>query len=146
MKAARVFACSALTLLWISTAIAADGAEVFAEICQACHQAGGVGAPGVAPPLVSSVLATAATRQPDYPVRVVTSGLSGTLELADGETITSAMPPQPQLSDEQIAAVVGYVFRLNETTTAIQPGDVARIRSQPIDNAGLRRLRAGLTP
>jgi len=146
MTAVRVLTGATLALACASPAIAADGAKIFAETCQACHQPGGVGAPGLAPPLVSPIIANAASRQPDYPARVVMFGLSGTLPLAGGEAISSAMPPQQGLSDDQIAAVVGYVFRLNRAKASIKPADVARIRSQPGDSVELKRLRTGLAP
>lgn len=146
MKAIRIFTGVALALTCSSTALASDGARVFADTCQACHQPGGVGSPGLAPPLVSLVIANAANKQKDYAVMVVLNGLSGPLTLADGQMIASAMPPQQGLSDEDIAAVVGYVFRLNRAKTQIKPADIARVRTQAIGSDELRRIRSGLLP
>ncbi|MDR3468638.1 MAG: cytochrome c [Xanthobacteraceae bacterium] len=128
-----------------SAAVAADGAQIFSSTCQACHQAGGVGAPGLAPPLVSPILKNAAARQKDYPVMVVTKGLTGTLALADGGSITGAMPPQQALADTDVAAVVNYVFHLNRTTAAVKAADVARIRAAAATNEDLKRLRLELS-
>ena len=146
MKAMCAAAAAGFLVVGAHCAVAEDGAAKFAEVCEACHQAGGVGAPGVAPPLVSPILANAAARQPDYPARVITTGLSGLLPLANGETIVSAMPPQRQLSDEQVAAVVSYVFGLNGAKVSLAPAEVARVRAEPIGNAELKKLRAGLMP
>ena len=146
MKTARILAGMTLALTCSSTTRAADGAKVFADTCQACHQAGGVGAPGLAPPLVSPVIANAATRQKDYPVMVVLNGLSGSLPLVGGDVIASAMPPQQGVSDENIAAVVGYIFRLNRAKTQIEPADVARVRTQAISSDELKRIRSALLP
>ncbi len=146
MKATRVLAGAALALVGSAPALAGDGAKVYAETCQACHQMDGVGLPGLAPPLVSAVIANAANRQKDYPVMVVIHGLSGSLSLAGGEVIASAMPPQRGLSDNEIAAIVSYVYRLNRANISITPADVARVRAQPAGNYELKRIRAGLTP
>lgn len=146
MKATRVLAGAALAFAGSAPALAGDGAKVYAETCQACHQMDGVGLPGLAPPLVSAVIANAANRQKDYPVMVVIHGLSGSLSLAGGEVIASAMPPQRGLSDNEIAAIVSYVYRLNRANISITPADVARVRAQPAGNDELKRIRAGLTP
>ncbi|MGJ5203037.1 hypothetical protein [Bradyrhizobium sp. HKCCYLR20261] len=52
---------------------------------------------------------------------VVIKGLSGTLPLDGGATITSAMPPQQGLNDDATAAVVNYVFRLNLPGSSSRP-------------------------
>ncbi len=105
-----------------------------------------MGAPGLAPPLVSPVLANAASKQKDYPALVVIHGLSGPLPLAGGGSLTSAMPAQQGLGDDDIAAVVNYVYRLNHAKTTITSADVARLRGQPVDNGALKRIRAELMP
>jgi mono/diheme cytochrome c family protein len=122
---------------------AADGAQVYSATCQACHAVGGVGTPGVAPPLVSPVISNAATKQKDYPAVVVLNGLSGTIPLASGGTIASAMPPQ-SLSDDEVAAVVSYLYRLNHAKTAIKSADIARVRAQPAASDDLKRMRLDL--
>ena len=146
MKAARVLVGAALAIAGTSPVLAGDGAKVYAQTCQACHQVDGAGLPGLAPPLVSTVIANAANRQKDYPVLVVIHGLSGSLSLDGGDVISSAMPPQQGLKDGEIAAIVSYVYRLNRTNISIEPADVARIRAQPVGSDELKRIRAGLTP
>ena len=135
-----------LVLAGSGSAQAADGAKIFADTCQACHQAEGVGAPGLAPPLVSPVIANAASRQKDYPALVVINGLTGSIPLAGGGSIASAMPAQRSLSDDEVAAVLEYVYRLNHVETPAKPADIARLRSQPAGNGELKRLRAELMP
>jgi mono/diheme cytochrome c family protein len=146
MPARSILAAAVLVVAGSHAASAADGARLFAATCQACHQAGGVGAPGLAPPLLSPVLANAASRQKDYPALVVINGLSGPLPLAGGGSLTSAMPPPQGLGDDDIAAVVNYVYRLNHAKTTITSADVARLRGQPADNGALKRIRAQLMP
>jgi mono/diheme cytochrome c family protein len=146
MRTASWLATAALALTFWHAAAAADGAKLFADNCQACHQAGGIGTAGLAPPLVSPVLAKAADKQKDYPVAVVINGLSGPIPLAGGGSLTSAMPPQQALSDEQVAAIVAYVYRLNHAKVAITSGEVAGVRGQSLGNAQLKQMRAGLMP
>jgi mono/diheme cytochrome c family protein len=146
MSAAHFLVGVALVLVCSAPALAADGAKVYAETCQACHQVGGVGAPGLAPPLVSSVIANAANRQKEYPAMVVIHGLSGLLPLAGGDVIAGAMPPQQGLSDDEVAAVVSYVYGLNRVKTSMQPADIARARAQSAGSDELKRIRSGLMP
>jgi mono/diheme cytochrome c family protein len=146
MNATAVFAGLMIASACSAAAFAADGAKVYAEICQVCHQAAGVGSPGLAPPLVSPIIASAANKQKDYPAMVVIDGLSGTLPLADGTVITSAMPPQRELNDEDVAAVVNYVFRLNRAPALMTSATVAHLRGQSINGDELKRIRSGLAP
>lgn len=148
MRRARALAAAAAAqvLVWSGAATAADGAKIFAGTCQACHQARGAGAPGLAPPLVSPIIANAAKKQRDYPAAVVVDGLAGPIALADGSAITSAMPPQQSLTDDEVAAVVTYVFRLNHAKTVVTSADIARLRSRPASSDEIKRMRSGLTP
>jgi mono/diheme cytochrome c family protein len=143
MRAAAVAAVAA-ALIWTSAARAADGAKVFDGICQACHAEGAVGTPGLAPPLVSPVIANAATKQKDYPAMVVLNGLTGSIPLAGGGTLSSAMPPAQGLSDDEVAAVVSYLYHLNHTKTVIKAADVARVRAQTVSGDELKRIRSDL--
>ncbi len=146
MKAAIAFAATVVGVVWCHAASAADGAALFVTSCQACHQAGGVGAPGLAPPLVSTVIASAASKRKDYPAMVVINGLSGPIRLDGGASLASAMPPQQALTDGEIAAVVNYVFRLNHAKTTVTAADVGRIRSQSTSHDALKQIRSELTP
>ncbi|ODS54874.1 MAG: hypothetical protein ABS36_10460 [Acidobacteria bacterium SCN 69-37] len=95
------------------------GRTVFANLCVACHQSDGRGRDGVAPTLVGSDLALAAS---GVTARIVLNGKEGSVGL---------MPPLGQsLSDDQIAEVLTYVRR--------QWGNVA----SPVDPAAVREARA----
>lgn len=145
MRHALAITALAAILAAPEAGFAADGAQIFATLCQACHQKGGVGVPGLAPPLVSPVLKNAASRQKDYPVMVVAKGLTGSLALAGGGTITGAMPPQQTLTDADIAGVVNYVFLLNHATARVKSADVARVRAATTpSNDDMKRLRQDL--
>jgi mono/diheme cytochrome c family protein len=144
MKQTFAIIAASATLLITNGANAADGARVFAENCQACHAEGAMGTPGLAPPLVSTVIANAASRQKDYPELVLLNGLTGSLALDDGSIMAGVMPPQRTLSDDDAAAVVSYLYSLNETKAEITSQDVARLRAKAVSGEDLRRLRKDL--
>lgn len=83
-----------------------DGAAVFASHCAACHQATGMGLPGVFPPLAgSNWIAGKETTQ----IAIVLHGISGPLTVK-GNVFNGTMPTfQGQLQDPEIAAVLTYV-------------------------------------
>ena len=82
-----------------------SGAAVFANNCQACHQADGEGVPDAFPPLAKS----------DYlngdkirAIKTVTGGLETKLTV-NGHVFNGVMPAW-SLSDEEIADVLTYVY------------------------------------
>ncbi len=120
---------------------AADGKAVFAEVCTACHQEGGKGAPGLAPPLVDPALwSRLGAKAADYVTGVLISGLSGQIE-ANGELYVGlVMPSQTHLSDEEIVAVAEYVLNdLNGLGVTVG----APPRAHPPGHKALRTMRAG---
>lgn len=130
------------------TARAADGGQIFQIECQPCHQEGGVGAPGLAPPLASPVLTAAASKNAAYAPLVVLNGLSGKIPLADGSTISNIMPPfSMRLNDQEIAAVVEYVYgTLNNQKFPVDPADIARLRGERPMAKDLRAMREVFLP
>jgi nitrite reductase (NO-forming) len=83
----------------------ARGAEVFADHCQACHQANGEGVPEAFPPLAKSdYLNSDKVRA----IETVTGGLETRL-IVNGATYNGVMPAWT-LSDEDIANVLTYVY------------------------------------
>ena len=82
------------------------GDAVYAGVCQACHQATGLGTPGQYPPLAGSewVLQDAAT-----PARIVLMGLEGDITVR-GWRFNNKMPQfHDKLSSDEIAAVLTFV-------------------------------------
>lgn len=151
-KTAKI-ACAAGAILAASIfgtplAAAADGAAIFNTECRPCHQEGGVGAPGLAPPLASPIVKSAASKNAAYAPLVVLNGLSGKLPLADGSTISNIMPPFSfRLTDEEIAAVVEYVYgTLNASVFPIKPEDIARLRAEKPSAKDLRAMREVFVP
>jgi len=137
----------AAALLGVSSgAAAADGASLFSENCIACHQAGGVGTPGLAPPLVSDTLKKAGSVQHDYVALVVIHGLSGPIKVK-GQLYVSAMPPRADLSDGDVAALANYVeAELNglkgEQFEPLAGADITALRNATVDHQTLRDMRS----
>jgi len=103
------------------------GKTIYSTICAACHQPGGAGQEGLAPPLLDSewVLGPA-----DRPMRIVLQGISGPISVA-GTSWQLEMPPLgAALSDEDIASVLTYVRREWEhNASPVSPADVAKVRA-----------------
>ncbi|MBO0929369.1 cbb3-type cytochrome c oxidase subunit II [Fibrella aquatilis] len=77
-----------------------DGAALYAQHCQACHQAGGEGLKGAFPPLKGSPIVNDANAE--MLVRIVLQGYDARAEYA-------VMPPFAQkLSDAEIAAIATH--------------------------------------
>ncbi|MCA3006850.1 MAG: c-type cytochrome [Phycisphaerales bacterium] len=83
------------------------GEALFARACAACHQLDGAGMQGLAPPLRDSEWAVGPI---DRIVRIVAHGVRGPIDV-NGTRWTMEMPAQRQLSDADVAAIVGYVRR-----------------------------------
>lgn len=81
------------------------GKRVYNQNCVACHQATGLGTPGVYPPLVNSDWVK---DNPDRLVKVLLSGLSGKVTV-NGVQFENAMTPFKKLKDQQIAAVLTFI-------------------------------------
>lgn len=140
------FALIAALLAGSSAAAQADGASLFSESCIACHQEGGVGTPGLAPPLVSDTLKKAGSVQHDYVALVIIHGLSGPIKVK-GQLYVSAMPPRADLSDEDVASLANYVEQdLNglkaDQYKPLAAGDVASLRKTTVDHQALRDMRS----
>jgi mono/diheme cytochrome c family protein len=92
------------------------GAELYANVCQACHMQDGKGAVGAG--TYPSLVDNKKLESGGYPVSVVVNGLRG-------------MPPLgPLMSDEQVATVVNYVRTNfgNKYTDAVTAEDAKGVR------------------
>lgn len=104
--------CLALgaSLLFAGSLLAADGAALYSAHCQACHQPGGVGAPGIAPPLAGQLgrfAASEAGRQ--HLLRVPLTGMVGSITV-DGVRYSGNMPSFASLSDAELLALLKHVL------------------------------------
>jgi mono/diheme cytochrome c family protein len=105
-----------------SSGTAADGAQIFAAKCVACHQASGLGLPGVFPPLAGSEWVLGSDK---ILVQIPLHGISGSVQVK-GATYNGAMPVFYTLSDAEIAAVLSYVRSTwGNRAAAVSPATVA---------------------
>lgn len=85
------------------------GAKVFKSQCAACHQASGLGVPGVYPPLAGSEWVTG---HQEALARILINGMNGPVEVA-GKSYNGNMPafgPNGlNLKPKEIAAVLTYI-------------------------------------
>ena len=107
-----------------------EGAELYAETCQNCHQAHGGGLDALAPSLIQSAWVMDSD---DWLIRIVLHGLSGPIQVA-GREWNGSMPGHsgnPRFAgDEVVAGLLTFVRRsFGNTGEAIEPQDVARVRT-----------------
>lgn len=98
------------------------GKAVYIKYCLVCHQASGSGVPGMFPPLKKG---SWVGKDPKELVLIITKGLSGKVEV-NGEVYKSAMPPQAQLTDKEIADVLSYVR--SDFGNSFKPVDVELVK------------------
>jgi mono/diheme cytochrome c family protein len=84
---------------------AADGAQLYAAKCVACHQTTGKGLAGVFPPLDGSEWVLGQER---VLANLLLHGIEGEIVVA-GVTYKGAMPPFKQLTDAELAALASHV-------------------------------------
>ena len=82
-----------------------DGKQIFIGKCAACHQASGLGLPGVFPPLADSEWVKG-----DQAIlsNILLHGIQGQIEVK-GMSYNGLMPAWSTLSDGEIAAVITYI-------------------------------------
>lgn len=120
------------------------GQSFFDKTCAACHQPGGKGLAGLAPPLadtLGSLLAQDEGRQ--YLAQVMVYGLSGRI-VSQKQVFNLAMPPQGTFSDDELAEAARYVAALNGSSAKFGPEDIARARASAVSHKQLREVRERL--
>lgn len=88
-----------------STSLNEAGRKVYSKNCQSCHMPDGGGVPGLNPPLAKTVWVTGDKKKL---INVVLAGLEDPITV-NGEEYTNPMPPQPLLTDKEIADVLTYI-------------------------------------
>lgn len=124
---------------------AATGAELFTTHCQACHQASGEGAPGIAPPLTGTLAKRAALPEGRaWLAQTLVSGMSGPIT-SRGEPYNGIMPPFAALSDAELLAVLGHVLgTYNGGAPAPTADDIAAARARSVKAGEHRAQRSRL--
>ncbi len=86
-----------------------QGKKLYTTVCASCHQATGLGVPGVYPPLVKSEWVNGSEERV---IRILLHGLQGPIKV-EGKEYNSVMPAIGpggyNFSDDKIAAVLTYV-------------------------------------
>lgn len=99
------------------------GKKVFIKSCLVCHQSDGAGVPGLNPPLGKTDWVTGDKKRL---INIILKGLDAPIQV-NGEEYANPMPPQPQLTDQEIADVLTYI-RANFGNKA-SPVTVAEVKS-----------------
>ncbi len=109
------------------------GHKLFNATCAACHQPTGLGAHGVAPPLVDSEWVLGPESRL---VRIVLNGAQGPIKAA-GASFDSSMPSWASFSDEQLAGILTYIRRdWEQGGAAVAPETVKNIRMAAAGHEG----------
>ncbi len=103
-----------------------SGKVLYTQYCAVCHQADGLGVPGLNPPLSKTVYVLGdQTRL----INIVLKGLSEGVEI-DGETYSNVMPAMAFLTDQQVADVLTYVRNsFHNKASAITAAQVKVVRA-----------------
>lgn len=123
-------ALSGFTVLSVSEVSKQDinkGKETYTKVCAACHQATGVGVPNAFPPLAKSDYLNKDVN------RAITTVLRGqnTEITVNGVKYKGVMPPQANLTDQQIADVLTYVYaNWNNSKKKVTPAMVKALRGK----------------
>jgi mono/diheme cytochrome c family protein/glucose/arabinose dehydrogenase len=110
------------------------GHNLFSVTCAACHQPTGLGAPGVAPPLIDSEWVLGSDERLG---RIVLQGVQGPLKAA-GTAFDSTMPSwASSFSDEQIAGILTYIRRnWEQGAPPVKPAAIKAIREATAKHDG----------
>lgn len=111
----------------------ADGKQLYANACVACHQATGKGLPGVFPPLADSEWVKG---EPKVLAQLVLHGITGPITVK-GQQYQGAMPAfAEQFSDAELAAVLSFIrHEWGNEVDAITPELVAQARTASADRS-----------
>lgn len=103
----------------------ASGEDVYKRTCAACHQPDGKGIQKTFPPLAKSDFIA----NKEAVIKQVIEGKTGEL-IVNGEKYNNTMPPQA-LSDEEIAAVLTYVYsNFGNTGGPVTADEVKAVRAK----------------
>ncbi|WP_417263751.1 c-type cytochrome [Celeribacter sp.] len=117
--------------------------ELFDIHCAACHNTGGIGNPGLAPPLNRPAFWQAlGDTAPEYLAGVVVSGMAGKLEVQGQMYIGLIMPPVASTTDEELVEIGTWVLQtLGETDGVMTQALLDATREARPSHADLRAMR-----
>lgn len=102
------------------------GKQIYSQTCYACHQPNGEGIANAFPPLAKSDYLNADV---DRAISTVLHGISGEI-IVNGKPYNSIMPAQ-NLSDEQVANVLTYVYNSwDNSKLEVKPEQVEKVRAE----------------
>ncbi len=106
----------------------APGVNKFAEICQVCHQATGLGIEGVFPPLAGSEWLNGPA---EIPIAIVLKGLQGPITVKGKPFNGAMMPWEAALNDDDLAATLTYTrSQWGNKGSAVTPAQVKAVRAK----------------
>lgn len=140
--AAPVAALVGLALAGPALSQDGDGEELFEDYCAACHNSGGIGTPGLAPPLDRpDFWAALGESAPTYIAGVMTKGFLAPITVRGERYIGMPMVAVDE-ADEDLAAVATWVLTsLGGLDLTVTAGQVGAMRESDMDHAGLKALR-----
>jgi mono/diheme cytochrome c family protein len=105
------------------------GSIVYKATCLTCHQVDGGGVPRMNPPLIKTKYVLGDKKQL---ITILLKGLNEPLEIEDDE-FHNPMPPQPQLTDQQIADVLTFVRNnFGNKASAVSTTEVKNVRAKVV--------------
>ncbi len=101
------------------------GKKVYNSVCMVCHMTDGSGVPGMYPPIYESEFVNGDVTEL---IKIVLEGKSGKVEVK-GETYNNIMPPQANLTDQQIADVLTFMrSNFGNNSSEITAEEVQKLR------------------
>lgn len=121
------------------------GAALFETHCVVCHRAGGVGTPGLAPPLTHTPgrLATSDDGRRQL-VWTLLYGMFGSITV-DERAYNFKMPYFSKLNDDELASVINYVVgtvATNAAAATVTSAEVGLERGRDLDGKAVHAHRA----
>jgi len=103
------------------------GKVVYVATCQTCHQVDGGGVPRMNPPLIKTKYVLGDKKEL---ITILLKGKNDPIEIDDDE-FHNPMPPQPTLTDQQIADVLTFVRNsFGNKASAVTPTEVKNVRAK----------------
>ena len=104
-----------------------QGKGLYGTSCANCHQPGGTGQEGVAPPLIDSEWVLDSEQRL---VRIVLQGIRGGIHVK-GQYYDLEMPSLAIFDDEQVASILTYIRReWDHPANPVEPSTVGKIRKE----------------